>query len=105
MCIRDRHGWRLVHGRARESEIKAYLHSRRAVLADAPASRLFWLKTAVILAFCIGLSMSKALWIGPRSYPLAPVTSMFPVIDGVVAPALYAVSYTHLRAHETVLDL
>ena len=87
--LTSEHGWRLVHGRARESEIKAYLQSRRAVLADAPASRLFWLKTAVILAFCIGLSMSKALWIGPRSYPPAPVTSMFPVIDGVVARALY----------------
>src|ERR1035437_1088227 len=84
-------GWSM--GRTRESEIKAYLQSRRAILADAPASRLFWLKTAVILAFCIGLSMSKALWIGPRSYPLAPVTSMFPVIDGVVARALYVAPF------------
>jgi uncharacterized membrane protein YphA (DoxX/SURF4 family) len=56
---------------------------------NAVANRVFWLKTAVILAFCIGLSMSPALWIGPRSYPLAPVSSMLPVIDGVVAHALY----------------
>jgi hypothetical protein len=83
------HGWRLVHGQVRVSEIKAYLQSRRAVVANVAASRLFWLKTAVILAFCIGLSMSPALWIGPRSYPLAPVSSMFPVIDGVVALGLY----------------
>ena len=54
-----------------------------------PASRLFWLKTTVVLVFCIGLSMSSRLWIGPRSYPLAPVSSMFPVIDNAVALDLY----------------
>ena len=56
---------------------------------DVAASRLFWLKTTVVLVFCIGLSMSSALWIGPRSYPLAPVSSMFPVIDNAVALDLY----------------
>jgi hypothetical protein len=55
---------------------------------DASVSRLFWLKTTVILAFCIGLSMSPRLWMGPRSYPAAPVSSMLPVID-VAAPGLY----------------
>jgi hypothetical protein len=69
-------------------QIKAYLKSRRTDLVDASASRLFWLKTTVILAFCIGLSMSPRLWIGPRSYPPAPVSSMLPVID-VAAPGLY----------------
>jgi hypothetical protein len=72
-----------------ESEIKAYLLSRRTGLAEASASRAFWLKTTVILAFCTGLSMSPALWIGPRSYPLAPVWSVLPVIDGGVALGLY----------------
>jgi hypothetical protein len=66
-----------------------YVQPRQAELVDAVAGRVFWLKTTVILAFCIGLSMSPALWIGPRSYPLAPVSSMFPVIDGVVARGLY----------------
>jgi hypothetical protein len=66
------------------------LPSRRRDLVFGPASRLFWLKTAVILAFCTGLSMSPALWAGPRSYPLAPVSSMLPVIDGVAAFGLYA---------------
>jgi hypothetical protein len=72
-----------------ESEIRAYLRSRRAELVDVPVSRLFWLKTTVVLAFCIGLSMSSALWIGPRSYPPAPVSSMFPLIDDAVALVLY----------------
>ena len=36
------------------------------------ASRIFWLKVAVSIAFCVGLAMSTPLWIGPRSYPLAP---------------------------------
>jgi hypothetical protein len=74
---------------ARGLEIKVYLRSRAAGLVVGPASRAFWLKTTVILAFCVGLSMSPTLWIGPRSYPLAPVLSMFPVIDGVVAQGLY----------------
>jgi hypothetical protein len=58
-------------------------------LADVSASRLFWLKVTLILAFCLGLWMSPTLWIGPRSYPLTPVSSMLPVIDRVVALGLY----------------
>ena len=33
--------------------------------------------------------MSPALWIGPRSYPVAPVSLMVPAIDGAVAFGLY----------------
>jgi predicted DCC family thiol-disulfide oxidoreductase YuxK len=55
-----------------------------------PASRLFWLKTALVLAFCIGLVMSSRLWIGPRSYPLAPVADALPRIDGLLADGLFA---------------
>jgi uncharacterized membrane protein YphA (DoxX/SURF4 family) len=80
---------RRVHGHIREPEIKTHWQSRRAGLADDPASRLFWLKITVILAFCIGLSMSPRLWIGPRSYPPAPVSSLFPLIDGIAALGLY----------------
>lgn len=54
------------------------------------ARRLFWLKTTVILAFCIGLLMSSRLWIGPRSYPQAPVSGTLPVIEGVMAYGLFA---------------
>jgi len=56
---------------------------------EAAAGRLFWLKSTVIAASCIGLSMSSALWIGPRSFPSTPVSSMIPTIDGVVALGLY----------------
>ena len=75
----------------RGSEIKAYLHLQpgRADLARVSASGVFWLKTSVLLAFCIGLSMSSALWIGPRSYPPTPVSPMLPAVDGVVACGLY----------------
>jgi hypothetical protein len=74
---------------AGRSEIKACSQSRRVDLVDVSASRLFWLKVTLILAFCLGLSMSPTLWIGPRSYPLTPVSSMLPVIDRVVALGLY----------------
>jgi hypothetical protein len=54
------------------------------------ATRLFWLKTALVLAFEIGLLMSARLWIGPRSYPLAPVSNVLPEIDGLLAYSLFA---------------
>jgi predicted DCC family thiol-disulfide oxidoreductase YuxK len=42
------------------------------------ASRVFWLKATIILVFCVGLIMSSHLWIGPRTYPLAPILSFLP---------------------------
>jgi predicted DCC family thiol-disulfide oxidoreductase YuxK len=51
-----------------------------------PAARIFWLKVTVVLAFCLGLAMSPHLWIGPRSYPLAPV---FDFLSQAVHPADY----------------
>ncbi len=65
------------------------MRSKKADVVDVSASRLFWLKNTVILVFCIGLWMSSALWIGPRSFPLAPVSSLFPVIGDAVALDLY----------------
>lgn len=62
------------------------------------ASRLFWLKTAVILAFCIGLLMSSRLWIGPRSYPPAPVFGTLPLIEGVTAYGLFAALFVFAAA-------
>jgi hypothetical protein len=45
-----------------------------------PAGRIFWLKTAVTVAFVIALVMSPHLWLSSRSYPLAPVISGLPAI-------------------------
>jgi len=72
-----------------EAKIKAYQQPQRANLVDMAAHRLFWLRATVILAFCTGLWMSKALWIGPRSYPLTPVSTALTPIDGAAALALY----------------
>jgi predicted DCC family thiol-disulfide oxidoreductase YuxK len=55
-----------------------------------PASRLFWLKIALVLAFCLGLILSSRLWVGPRSYPAVPVASVLPQIDGLLADGLFA---------------
>jgi hypothetical protein len=79
----------LAQSNRRELKISTYLQLRRAVPVDLLASRLFWLKSTVLLAFCVGLSMSRALWVGPRSYPPAPVSSLFPAIDGGVAVGFY----------------
>jgi predicted DCC family thiol-disulfide oxidoreductase YuxK len=57
-----------------------------------PASRIFWLKLIVVLMFCVGLAMSPHLWIGPRSYPLAPIFSL-PQIGQPVAYAMFAVLF------------
>jgi hypothetical protein len=54
-----------------------------------PIDRPFLLKTTVIVAFCVGLLMCPALWIGPRSYPMAPIWSLLRPIEGVVATSLY----------------
>jgi hypothetical protein len=56
---------------------------------EGRASRVFWLKSTVVLVFCIGLWMSRALWIGPRSFPLTPLSSALPVIGDAVALDLY----------------
>lgn len=52
--------------------------------------RLFLLRLTVLSAFCVGLLMCPTLWIGPRSYPLVPLWSFLPGIEGVVADGLYA---------------
>src|SRR3954464_12789805 len=74
-----------MRGRASEIEHRAGLWNplRR------PADRPFLLKTTVMVAFCVGLLMCPALWIGPRSYPMAPVSSLLPPIEGTVAGGLY----------------
>jgi DCC1-like thiol-disulfide oxidoreductase/DoxX len=60
------------------------------------ASRIFWLKTAIVVGFCIGLAMSSRLWIGPRTYPLAPVSIFLPpsihLLDLVLFAALFALA-------------
>src|SRR3981189_1122905 len=80
----------LARCRAGSWKSGAFLEARGVDLAEMSASRLFWLKITVLAAFCIGLSMSKPLWIGPRTYPLTPVSTMIPLIDGVTASGLYA---------------
>jgi uncharacterized membrane protein YphA (DoxX/SURF4 family) len=50
--------------------------NRRFMLSAA--SRIFWLKAMIPLVFCVALLMSPRLWIGPRTYPLAPAFSFLP---------------------------
>lgn len=73
--------------RGQASEIEHRAGWRK--LLRGPDDRLFLLKTTIIVAFCLGLLMSPALWIGPRTYPTAPVSSLLPSIEGVVAAGLY----------------
>jgi hypothetical protein len=55
-----------------------------------PASRPFWLKIIVVLAFCLGLAMSPHLWIGPRSYPVAPVFDSLPLAGQFADTTMFA---------------
>jgi hypothetical protein len=61
-----------------------------------PASRVWLLKVIVVLVFCLGLVMSLRLWIGPRSYPLAPVFDFLPpaaqAVDDVLFAGLFALA-------------
>ena len=80
----------------RQNEEYRAAASRRFPLNGA--SRLFWLKTTVILAFCIGLVMSSRLWIGPRSYPQAPVLGTLPATEGFIAYGLFAALFVFAAA-------
>jgi hypothetical protein len=59
-------------------------------LLAKPADRIFCLKIVVVIAFCIGLLMSFRAWIGPRSFPAAPVFGWLPALDDMVAWGLFA---------------
>jgi hypothetical protein len=58
-----------------------------------PSSRIFLLKSIVVLVFCIGLAMSPHLWIGPRSYPVAPVSDFLPWLGYPVDYAMFALLF------------
>ena len=58
-------------------------------LASSTAARFFVLKATLIAGFCIGLALSHALWIGPRSFPHVPVFLAPAEIESHAAVALY----------------
>ena len=68
--------------------------SRR--LLSGQVGRIFWLKATATVAFCIGMAVSSPLWIGPRSYPLAPVSGLLPSLahpfDYFLFAALFSLS-------------
>jgi len=68
--------------------------SRQAL--SGPMRRLSWLKLTVVSVFCLGLAMSWRLWIGPRSFPTAPVSDLLPSslypVDVVLFAVLFAVA-------------
>jgi predicted DCC family thiol-disulfide oxidoreductase YuxK len=54
-----------------------------------PASRIYWLKVIVVIGFCLGLAMSPHLWIGPRSFPVAPMFDALPRATHLVDYAMF----------------
>jgi predicted DCC family thiol-disulfide oxidoreductase YuxK len=54
-----------------------------------PASRLYGLKLAIMIAFCTGLAMSPHLWTGPRSFPTAPIFGLTFTLNHILADFLY----------------
>lgn len=63
--------------------------ARRRWLSNAVA-QIGGLKVTVVVAFCLGLLISMPLWIGPRSYPLAPALSFLPAPARLFELALFA---------------
>jgi len=65
-------------------------------LISGPAGRLFWLKVTVTVVFCVGLAMSPHLWIGPRTYPAVPISSLLPssvhALERLLFVALFALA-------------
>jgi hypothetical protein len=86
---------RIVTRRGRMPAVRAvsplvyrFVAANRRFLLGA-ASRVFWLKITVMVAFCLGLALSAHLWIGPRSYPPAPLFDALPALDGVLSHTLF----------------
>jgi hypothetical protein len=77
----------------------AVIAANRRLLLGA-VSRIFWLKATVLIGLCLGLAISSALWIGPRSYPEVPLLDWLPVLghplDAVLFAALFALAATAL---------
>jgi predicted DCC family thiol-disulfide oxidoreductase YuxK len=61
-------------------------------------SRIFWLKATVLIAFALGLLISLPLWIGPRSYPLAPLLGLLPPLVHPFDQALVAALFASMAA-------
>jgi len=65
-------------------------------LVSGPAVRVFWLKVTVTSVFCVGLAMSPHLWIGPRTYPAVPISSLLPApthaLEHLLFLALFALA-------------
>ncbi len=79
---------RLPPARAAAPAVYAFVAANRRFLLG-PASRLYWLKVTLAIAFAIGLLMSSRLWTGPRSYPFAPVLDVLPSLNTWLATAMY----------------
>ncbi len=77
----------------------AVIAANRRFLFGA-ASRIFWLKATVLVAFCLGLAISSPLWIGPRAYPLTPVWDGLPALahplDQLLFGAIFALAVAAL---------
>jgi predicted DCC family thiol-disulfide oxidoreductase YuxK len=80
---------RLPPARIASPVVYGFVAANRRFLLG-PASRLYWLKMTLAIVVATGLVMSRHLWIGPRSYPLAPVLDMLPALDNRLAVAMYA---------------
>ncbi len=53
-------------------------HNRHFIFG--PASRIYWLKITLALAFFIGFLLSPKLWLTTRFYPLSPIAHHWPTI-------------------------
>jgi hypothetical protein len=89
-------GWSLVAKLGQSPLVKPILPLGYAAVAAnrrflfGPMSRIFWLKTAGLIAFCLGLLISSPLWIGPRGYPPVPVWGGLPPLGHPLDYVLYA---------------
>src|SRR5215510_5548684 len=65
-------------------------------LLFGPAGRIFWLKVTVTFVFCVGLAVSPHLWIGTRTYPPVPISSLLPAsahaLEHLLFLALFALA-------------
>lgn len=55
-------------------------HDRLTRAIPGAASRLFWLRLVLALAFISGVLLAPKLWLSSRFYPLTPLFTVFPAV-------------------------
>jgi len=88
---------RLPPARAAAPMVYRFVAANRRFLWG-PGARLYGMKVVLLLTFAVELAMCAPLWIGPRSYPPAPVLTALPALGSRLQYGLFAALFASAAA-------